>query len=268
LIQEFNHVGVRVRNAEQTVKFYTELLGGKVVSEAHIPSTDTKCIYLQVAAGLIEFLCPARPSAETRFGLDHVAFLVDDLDAAYERLSAAGFAFSVTPRVAGTGRGRLAFLSDPNGVRVELIQRDETFRIPTIEDGPIRSVDHISLQANDLAAAEQFYTQHMSMEPLKKMVVEDKQGSGNHLTISYLMKGNDVIELLHRPVPKVQETIIGHIALRVDSVDEMTDYLRTKGVQFTGSPKPAGNGYGRVVTFLDPDGVKIELLDRKDLRDL
>ena len=35
-----------------------------------------------------------------------------------------------------------------------------------------------------------------------------------------------------------------------------------------GTPKPAGTGIGRIGIIRDPDGVKIELLDRPDLRAL
>jgi hypothetical protein len=36
----------------------------------------------------------------------------------------------------------------------------------------------------------------------------------------------------------------------------------------SGTPKPEGTGLGRIGIIRDPDGVKIELVDRADLRDL
>lgn len=264
MIKELNHVGMFVQDAERSVKFYTELLEAKVVSEAIIPAPNTKCIYLQIASSMIELLAPADTSSRSKWGFDHVAYIVDNLDAEYARLSALGRMFSVPPKVAGSGRGRVAFFSDPNGVRVELIERDDTFRIAPIAGGQIHSIDHISLVANDLKSAERFYVQDMSMSPLKQYYIEARD-----LTMVYMNHGVDVIELLHRSEPQLNVDLIGHIALRVDNVDEMTKQLQARGVPFEpGSPKAAGTGLGRVSVFRDPDGAKIELVDRKDLREL
>lgn len=263
MILELNHVGAFASDAEKSIKFYTENLGAKVVSEALIPVTNTRCIYLQISNGLIELLCRGDGSTP-KYGFDHVAFLVDNLDQTYEELVAAGYKFSVAPKIAGSGRGRLAFLSDPNGVRIELIQRDESFRIPKITEGKVRSFDHISLVANELEAAKEFYTKHMGLEHLKTMRIDLRD-----LDMVYIMKGDDVIEFLHKSIPQTGVNLIGHIALRVDNVDEMTEFLKSKGVEFEpGSPKAAGTGIGRVSVFRDPDGAKIELVDRKDLREI
>jgi hypothetical protein len=55
----------------------------------------------------------------------------------------------------------------------------------------------------------------------------------------------------------------------VDNVDEALKKFNDQGVPTEpGFPRPAGTGYGRIGMIRDPDGVKIELVDRKDLRDL
>ena len=264
MIRELNHVGIQVADADRSIRFYTEILAGRVTSEAMIPATQTRCVYLQIAGGLVEMLCRGNGTPPPKMGFTHVAFLVKNLDEAYKRLAAAGFEFSARPKPAGSGRGRLAFLSDPNGVRVEIIEREESLRIPRITGGGIRSFDHISLVADNLEAAERFYVDFMSLKPLKRMRIDARD-----LTMVYLNLGDDTIELLHRSAPQKAADLIGHIAFRVDSVDETAEYLRGKGVGIEpGSPKNAGSGLGRVCNFLDPDGVKIELVDRKDLREI
>lgn len=68
-------------------------------------------------------------------------------------------------------------------------------------------------------------------------------------------------ELTHQRCP--------HIALRVENVDEALAALADQGVSAeVRTPKAAGRGIGRIGTIRDPDGVKMELLDRADLRDL
>jgi catechol 2,3-dioxygenase-like lactoylglutathione lyase family enzyme len=264
MVRELNHVGIQVADADRSVRFYTELLGGRIASEAMIPATNTKCIYLQIANGLVEFLCRGDGTPPPKMGLTHVAFLVENLDAAYLSLTMAGFEFSVKPKVAGSGRGRVAFLSDPNGVRIELIERDDSFRIPRINTGTIKSFDHISLVADKLEPAVRFYIDRLELKLLKRMRVESRE-----LDMVYLNHGEDVVELLHRPTAQNGAELIGHLSFRVDSVDETAEYLRGRGVVIeAGSPKPAGTGIGRVCVFRDPDDVKIELVDRKDLREL
>jgi catechol 2,3-dioxygenase-like lactoylglutathione lyase family enzyme len=265
MIYELNHVGEIIRNLDQSVAFYTELLDAKVVREAYIPSSDTKCVYVQIAGGMIEFLCRGDQSdPNLSYGFNHVAYMTDNIEGEYQRLAAAGAEFSVKPKIAGSGYGQVAFLADPNGVRSELIERPETFRQPLSAGGRIRSFDHISLVGDDLTGAEAFYTGQMGFQVLKRQYIAARE-----LTMLYLMMGTDTIELLHRPTSQPGADRIGHIALRVDSVDAMYEFLISKGVQFEpGSPKAAGTGIGRVAVFRDPDGARIELVDRRDLREI
>jgi catechol 2,3-dioxygenase-like lactoylglutathione lyase family enzyme len=55
----------------------------------------------------------------------------------------------------------------------------------------------------------------------------------------------------------------------VDSVDEALKRFEAQGVPAEpGTPKQAGTGIGRIGIIRDPDGVKVELVDRVDLREL
>lgn len=264
MLYEFNHYGIVIRDLGKSLAFYQDVLGAKIVFEGFIPSNRTDVVYLQIAGGLIELLHRAEPAADDVFGVTHIAFITDDLDADYAGLVGAGYQGLVAPKTAGTGHGRLAFLRDPNGARVELIQRDGQMRIDPIEHPIVKSFDHYSLTANDLDSALAFYQGKLGMKTLKLMEVPATQ-----LSIVYLHYGYDVLELLHRPTPSTTGPIYGHFALRVDSVDEALKAFAEQGVPAEpGTPKPAGTGIGRIGLIRDPDGVKIELVDRVDLRDL
>lgn len=261
MIREFNHIGIRIRHAE-TVSFYRDLLGGQVTDEAYIASSATKCIHFQLADGLIEFLQPEQPSAETVFGLDHIAYMVDDLDEAHRRLAGAGYVFSVPPKISGSGRGRIAFLSDPNGVRVELIQREPNFRIPRITEGPVRGFDYVSLYVDDVEAAERFYTGFMEMARLSNV-----PAAASGPSTAYLAREDAILQLLHSPVPPGSRRI-GAIALRVDDAERTAEYLHSKGAALEpGFPQPDRSGLGRSAWLRDPEGNKIEIVDRQDLRE-
>ena len=263
MIYELNHVGIVIRDLEKSVAFYQDVLGAKVVVRNLIPSNQTDVLYLQISGGMIELLHRREPAANEVFGITHIGFMTDDLDADYRALIDSGCEPLVQPRVAGTGVGRLGFLRDPNGARVELLQREVDFRTAPIEHGIIKSFDHYSVRANDLVAARDFYGRRLRMNPLKQMYVEQTQ-----LSILYFNLNYDVVELLHRPTPDTGD-IFGHIALRVENVDRALESFAALGIAAEpGTPKPAGTGIGRIGIIRDPDGVKIELLDRPDLRDL
>jgi catechol 2,3-dioxygenase-like lactoylglutathione lyase family enzyme len=266
MIHELNHFGIVVKDLQKSLDFYQGLFGAKVVYRGFIPPTKTDVVYLLIAGGMIELLHRAEAPADETFGITHIAFMSDDLDADYARLIGQGYTGLVAPKVAGSGVGRLAFFSDPNGARVELIQRDLAMRDEPATHDIIRSFDHYSVLANDLTGAMKLYRDVMGMSVLKEMSVPH---ATNPLSIVYLNWGYDVLELLHRPTPDTTGPIFGHFALRVDSVDKALEAFAAKGVPAEpGTPKPAGTGIGRIGLVRDPDGVKIELVDRVDLRDL
>lgn len=263
MIYELNHFGIVVKNLKKSMDFYQGVLGAKTVYQGLIPTTQTDVVYLQIAGGLIELLHRAEPAPDETFGITHIAFMSDDLDADYARLVEAGHKEFVKPKVAGTGNGRLAFLADPNGARVELIQREGKMRLDSNEHPIIKSFDHYSLTANDLDGAMRFYQTLMGMKTLKTMEVPARE-----LSMVYLNWGYDVLELLHRPTPNTGP-IYGHFALRVDDVAEALKVFGGQGVPVDPTtPKRAGTGIGNIGLISDPDGVKIELVDRKDLREL
>jgi catechol 2,3-dioxygenase-like lactoylglutathione lyase family enzyme len=263
MIYELNHAGIVIQDLEKSLRFYQDVLGAKIVAQNFIPSNQTDVTYIQIAGGMIELLHRRQPAAGEVFGITHLGFMTDDLDPDYRALVESGCEGVVAPKVAGTGIGRLAFLLDPNGARVELLQREVDFRTAPVQHEIIKSFDHYSVRANNLAAAKDFYGRRLGMTPLKQMFVQQSQ-----LSILYFNFKYDVVELLHRPTPDTGD-IFGHIALRVDDVDRALERFAAQGVAAEpGTPKPAGTGIGRIGIIRDPDGVRVELVDRPDLRNL
>ena len=263
MITGFEHVAIFVRYIEKTVQFYQENLGAEVIREAHIPSSDTKIAYLQIGQGIIEALCPKDQSV---VGFNHIAFRVEDLDGVYEQFSQAEIPFSVRPKVAGSGVGRIAFLSDPDNIRVELIAQPE-FRKPLAElsqrEG-ILGIDHYSLRVSDIKSSQQFYENFFQTKFVKRAEIPEKK-----LTLVYLESRYDMIELVESETTRAEQGIhIGHIAIRVKNVEQETARLQAQGVAFEVLPRVAAVGEGKVAVFSDPDGNRIEILDREDLREL
>jgi len=263
MIYELNHVGIVIRDLEKSLAFYEGALGGKVVSRNIIPSSQTDVVYLQITGGMIELLHRREPAPSEVFGITHIGFMTDDLDGDFRALVDAGVTPLAQPKVAGSGVGRIAFVADPNGARVELLQRQPDYRTAPVANGLIESFDHYSMVANDLGAAMEFYRRRLGMKSLRTMRVESRQ-----LDMEYLHYDYDVLELLHRPEPQAGP-IFGHFALRVESVERALARMAAQGLApEAGSPKRAGTGLGLVGIVPDPDGVRVELVDRADLRAL
>ncbi|WP_170284766.1 VOC family protein [Kribbella amoyensis] len=165
MIYELNHVGARISDLEASLAFYTEQIGAEVVDRIVMGDGRVDRVHVQIATGLVELLHSRDAAApDATYGLDHVGFMTDDLDGDFARLTEAGYAALSEPRTASSGQGRLAFLADPNGVRVELLQRSEEFRVPPITSGPAERLAFVALAAPDLDAAIEFYGNQLGME--------------------------------------------------------------------------------------------------------
>jgi lactoylglutathione lyase len=125
----FLHTMIRVRDLEKSLKFYKDLLGMKVLRQRDYPSGKFTLAFVgygdETDNTVIELTHnweQAEPySLGTAFG--HLAIGVPDVYKACDRLAAAGVKI---PRPAGPmahGGSVIAFIEDPDGYRIELVQR-------------------------------------------------------------------------------------------------------------------------------------------------
>ncbi|GMA64247.1 glyoxalase [Alicyclobacillus fastidiosus] len=127
----FDHLGIAVRSINDTLPFYLNVLGARVVDRY---SSETKGVEVHVAAlevgGMhVELLEPTnRESPVARFirqrgqGVHHVAYRVENLDQAIEEAKTGGVRFyEETLRTNARGR-RLIYmhLASTSGTIVEL----------------------------------------------------------------------------------------------------------------------------------------------------
>ncbi|MGV8855283.1 MAG: VOC family protein [Devosia sp.] len=126
----FEHVGMTSRDAEATIAFYCGLLGLSLVLRKSQPSGEL--LFLDAGGGMLEIMVPAnadlnrsRDVLPTDAGMRHLTFAFADVDATFEKLEAAGVAVVERPRDAHNREmmHRVAFVRDPDGIIVELIQR-------------------------------------------------------------------------------------------------------------------------------------------------
>ena len=113
----FHHVHLRVKDPEATLTWYQDTFGGKRDKlKGRIEGLRYGSIWLFVAASNQDSTVSSADRAIMSFGLD-----VSDIHAAAAELERRGIKLPVAPRQLGDLW--YAFAEDPNGTRVELLQR-------------------------------------------------------------------------------------------------------------------------------------------------
>lgn len=126
MLKAIHHVAIICSDYARSKAFYTEVLGLSVVHEVYRAARDSWKLDLEVSPGvqieLFSFPSPpprvSRPEAQ---GLRHIAFAVDDIDAAVTRVSAHGVACEPIRVDEYTGK-RFTFFADPDEQPIELYE--------------------------------------------------------------------------------------------------------------------------------------------------
>jgi methylmalonyl-CoA/ethylmalonyl-CoA epimerase len=126
-----DHTGIAVADLDQALGFYTDVLGLPLVHRETIEQQGVEAALLDVGDGHVELIAPLGPeTGVARFlerhgpGLHHLAYRVDDIEAALASLSAAGVRLIDEHPRPGIRGSRVAFLhpSASGGVLTEIVQ--------------------------------------------------------------------------------------------------------------------------------------------------
>ena len=134
MLAQIDHVGVAVEDMDAALSLYTGPLKMPLQHRETVEEQGVDAALLGVGGGHVELLSPLGPETpvgkylERRGpGLHHVAYAVEDIDAALEQLRAAGLRLiDETPR-AGIRNSRVAFLHPGalGGVLTEIVEPAE-----------------------------------------------------------------------------------------------------------------------------------------------
>jgi lactoylglutathione lyase len=121
---QFLHSMIRTNCPEASVEFYTKALGLELISKRDIPSGKFSLYFLaeHKDAPMIE-LTHNWGEREYHQGdqFGHLAFAVDDIYATCQHLMDLNITINRPPR-----DGHMAFIKDPNGISIELLQKGES----------------------------------------------------------------------------------------------------------------------------------------------
>jgi lactoylglutathione lyase len=119
------HTSVTVKDLEESLRFYTEVMGLEFERRRPIPENHAEVAFVRdpVSGHRIELTYwEGKGSFEVGEQLDHIAFEVPDLDEFLGRARARGVPVAKEPYRLRGGSGRIAFLLDPNEIWIELIE--------------------------------------------------------------------------------------------------------------------------------------------------
>lgn len=124
---------------------------------------------------------------------------------------------------------------------------------------------HTMLRVGNLERSIKFYTEVLGMKLLRQSDNEEYKYS-----LAFVGYGEEideaVIELTYNWGVESYElgTAYGHIALEAEDIYATCDALRAAGAKITREPGPVKGGTTVIAFVEDPDGYKIELINKKD----
>lgn len=142
----FVHSGITVKDLENSLHFYVDKLGLKVLSKQVAQDEyisrivnfsslkEIKIAFLEIPGGnqieMLEYVGVERLSGSVRpcdYGSGHICLLVNDLEQMYERLKKQGVKFrseNIVEITAGANKGNKAiYMYDPDNYVIELMEK-------------------------------------------------------------------------------------------------------------------------------------------------
>jgi methylmalonyl-CoA/ethylmalonyl-CoA epimerase len=126
MLQQIDHIGIAVKNLEETVAFYRDVMGLEVSSTEVF--SGMKIAFLRIGDSeleLLEDLTPdgaiARHVAKRGEGIQHVAYRVDNIEQALQEVRAKGVELIDEHPRPGARNARVAFLH-PKSTKSVLIE--------------------------------------------------------------------------------------------------------------------------------------------------
>ena len=127
----FTHTSIRTSNIGKSIDFYTRLMGLKLLSRREIPQNDAEIAFLQDSEGKgarLELTCYRKQRKfiqadyEKRL-FDHIAFEVENMERVISLMRKEKVTITDEPFRLSSAGPLIAFIEDPDGTLIELIER-------------------------------------------------------------------------------------------------------------------------------------------------
>jgi len=133
VVTKIDHIGIAVKNLDETLKFYEDVMGIKCTSKEEVEEQKVRVAFLPVGDSEVELLESTTDDGPiARFiekkgeGIQHIAFKVDNIEEAIKDLQEKGVRLIDEKPRYGAGGARIAFLHPKatSGVLIEISERD------------------------------------------------------------------------------------------------------------------------------------------------
>lgn len=134
-MENVDHIGIAVKDLDERVTYYTNVLGMKLINVEEVESEKVKVAFIDAGNTHIELLEPlTKESAIYKYlekrgeGIHHIALAVTDIEQEMARMRAEGARLlSEEPKI-GAGGAKVVFIHPKSsfGVLYELVDRTQT----------------------------------------------------------------------------------------------------------------------------------------------
>ena len=120
MIKKVDHIGIVVKNLEESIAVYTEKMGLKVLRTEVSEEFNVRIAFIPCGEVLIELLQPIGPGMNQDFldatggGIHHIAYEVDDIEVCFKEMGTK-FPLKDKDIKPGAGGSRIFFL-DPRAI--------------------------------------------------------------------------------------------------------------------------------------------------------
>lgn len=131
-IKNIEHIGIAVKNLEESIKLYENIFGLKCYSVEEVKDQKARTAFFQVGETKIELLETTEPGGPIgKFiekkgeGVHHIAFAVEDINQSLKEIETNGIQLVDKEARAGAENFNIAFLhpKSTNGVLIELCEK-------------------------------------------------------------------------------------------------------------------------------------------------
>ena len=127
----FVHTSIRTSNMNKSIEFYTRLMGLRLLSRHEIPRNDAEIAFLQDSGGKgakleLTFYRKQKKFIQAEYEdrlFDHLAFEVKDVEKTISKMRSEKVEITDEPFKLGPTGPLIAFVEDPDGTLIELIER-------------------------------------------------------------------------------------------------------------------------------------------------
>lgn len=120
------HTSITVKDMDESIRFYRDVMGLELQRRREIPENKAEIAFLgdNESGAQLELTCwKEKEDWNPGDELDHLAFAVPDMDEAMKWFREHKVEIAREPYSLGGSTTRIAFVKDPNGIWLEIIER-------------------------------------------------------------------------------------------------------------------------------------------------